>query len=117
MRLTDFRIFGGRHWGGFHFPRHTYLFNRQTIKQLASVAGLQVELVRTAMSPVNWVYSFRNWLDDWRGPRWLVNWLSLKSAMPLAFFTLLDMPLAMFGYGAILHATFLRPTTKEESAT
>jgi 2-polyprenyl-3-methyl-5-hydroxy-6-metoxy-1,4-benzoquinol methylase len=112
----DFSIFGGRHWGGYHFPRHTYLFNRVTIKRLAAVAGLQVERVVSAMSPVNWVYSFRNWLDDWRGPRWLVNWLSLKSVIPLAFFTLLDMPLSMLGYGAILHATFRKPINREEQS-
>jgi SAM-dependent methyltransferase len=110
----DFRIFGGRHWGGFHFPRHTYLFNKHTIHLLATAAGLKVERVQTALSPVNWVYSFRNWIDDWRGPRWLVNWLSLKSVLPLAWFTLLDMPLSLIGKGAILHATFIRPETSTE---
>lgn len=110
----DYAIFGGRHWGGYHFPRHTYLFNRNTIKRLAALADLRVEKVVTAMSPVNWVYSFRNWIDDWRGPRWLVNWLSLKSAIPLTLFTLLDIPLSMIGYGAILHATFYKQLDREE---
>lgn len=62
----DFAIFGGRHWGGYHFPRHTYLFNRATMKRLATLSGLDVERLTTGASPVNWVYSLRNWIDDWR---------------------------------------------------
>jgi SAM-dependent methyltransferase len=105
----DFALFGGRHWGGYHFPRHTYLFDRRTLARLGTAAGLTVERVRTAVSPVNWTYSFRNWLDDWGGPRWLVNRLSLKSAVALGLFTLLDMPLAAVGCGAILHGQFRKP--------
>jgi SAM-dependent methyltransferase len=104
----DFRLFGGRHWGGYHFPRHFYLFNRQTLARLADVTGLRVEKIATAVSPVNWTYSLRNWIDDWRGPRWLVERLSLKSALPLAVFTLLDIPLSMIGRGAILRASLVR---------
>lgn len=63
----------------------------------------------TAVSPVNWVYSMRNWLQDWGGPRWIVNRLSLKSTMALAAFTLFDMPLAAIGRGAILHGLFRKP--------
>lgn len=105
----DFSVFGGRHWGGYHFPRHTYLFNKATLGKLASVAGFEAERIRTAVSPVNWVYSVRNWLDDWGAPRWLVNRFSLKSATALAAGTLLDMPLNWLGRGAILHAEFRRP--------
>ena len=50
----------------------------------------------------------RNWIDDWAGPRWLVNNLSLHSVIPLAIFTLLDMPLNWIGRGAILRASFIR---------
>ncbi len=108
----DFALFGGRHWGGFHFPRHTYLFDRITLAALGTNAGLTVERISTAVSPVNWVYSFRNWLDDWGGPRWLVNRLSLRSALSLGLFTLLDMPLAAVGRGAILHGAFRKPNTE-----
>ena len=108
----DFALFGGRHWGGFHFPRHTYLFDRNTLAALGTNAGLAVERISTAVSPVNWVYSFRNWLDDWGGPGWLVNRLSLRSAFSLGLFTLLDMPLAAVGRGAILHGLFRKPNSE-----
>ena len=61
------------------------------------------------MSPVNWVYSVRNWLDDWGGPRWLVNRFGLKSVPALAAFTLLDTALTLVNCGAILHGTFEKP--------
>ena len=105
----DFALFGGRHWGGYHFPRHTYLFDRPTLATLGTAAGLEVERVGTAASPVNWVYSLRNWLDDWGGPRWLVNRLSLHSVPALACFTVLDMALAALGRGAILQGLFRKP--------
>lgn len=110
----DFALFGGRHWGGYHFPRHTYLFDRATLAHLGTAAGLQVERVSTAVSPVNWVYSLRNWLDDWGGPRWLVNRLSLRSALALGAFTLFDMPLAVVGRGAVLHGLFRKPAGEAE---
>lgn len=110
----DFALFGGRHWGGYHFPRHTYLFDRRTLAKLGTAAGLTVERVSTAVSPVNWVYSVRNWLDDWGGPRWLVNRFSLRSAFALGLFTLLDMPLAAVGCGAILHGLFRKPAATAE---
>ena len=40
---------------------------------------------------MNWVYSLRNWVDDWRGPRWLLPLLSLKSTLALTVFTAWDM--------------------------
>ena len=107
----DFAAFGGRHWGGYHFPRHTYLFDRATLARLGTAAGLTAERVGTAVSPVNWVYSLRNWLDDWGGPRWLVDRLSLRSAAALAAFTLFDAPLAALGRGAVLHGLFRKPPT------
>ena len=111
----DFAVFGGRHWGGFHFPRHTYLFDRHTLAQLAVGAGLTVDRIATAVSPVNWVYSLRNWLDDWGGPRWLVKRLSLRSFFALGVFTLFDMPLAAVGRGAILHGLFRKPPAPPET--
>lgn len=108
----DFSLFGGRHWGGYHFPRHLSLFDRRTLAELAAAAGLAVERIGTAVSPVNWTYSVRNWVDDWGGPRWLVDRLSLRSAVPLALFTLLDTPLAWIGRGAILRASFVNRTPR-----
>lgn len=108
-RAPDFAVFGGRHWGGYHFPRHTYLFDKHTLGRLATVAGLRVKSVKTGLSPVNWVYSFRNWIDDWGGPRWLVNRFSLRSLVSLSIFTAVDAPLSLVGRGTVLQAELEKP--------
>ena len=102
----DFQIFGNRHWGGYHFPRHLYLFNKSNLSELCGKAGLSTVSVRTAVSPVNWTYSIRNWIQDWGGPGWLRNLFSLRSPFALGVFTLLDNPLSWIGQGAILHGVF-----------
>lgn len=105
----DFKLFGGRHWGGYHFPRHWNLFDTASLKALAERVDLVPFRIRTAMSPVNWVYSFRNLFDDWGAPRWIVNCFSLKSAPALALFTVVDSVLNILGRGANLQAILRRP--------
>ena len=104
----DFSLFRNRHWGGYHFPRHLYLFNRTNLAALCENAGLTVHSLKTAVSPVNWTYSMRNWIQDWHGPDWLRNRFSLRAPLALAAFTLLDIPLAAMGYGAVLHGVFVK---------
>ncbi|MBN9119305.1 MAG: class I SAM-dependent methyltransferase [Planctomycetes bacterium] len=105
----DFWLFRGRHWGGYHFPRHPQLFTKSTLRKLADVSGFETERIVTPFSPVNWAYSVRNLLDDWGAPRWLVNRFTLKSTPAMAAFTLFDLPLSLVGCGAILRATFRKP--------
>jgi len=98
----DFRLAKGRHWGGYHFPRHWNLFNKASMRRLAELGGLTVERLGTTTSPVNWTYTVRNWLDDWGAPRWLVEQFSLKTAPSLALFTMVDGALTIVGRGALL---------------
>jgi SAM-dependent methyltransferase len=107
----DFAVFGARHWGGYHFPRHFNLFNRRTLERLAANTELDVDSIETVMSPVNWVYSVRNALVDWGAPAWLVERFSLRSPVALAFFTLVDSAHQIAGAGALLRAVLRRPAT------
>ncbi len=101
----DFRLFGTRHWGGYHFPRHWNLFDRRSIARIAELTDFEIESLQTMTSPVNWTYSVRNWLDDWGGPRWLVDRFTLRSPVALAVFTLWDMLMSALGRGALLRVT------------
>lgn len=105
----DFRAFKGRHWGGYHFPRHWNLFNPATLRALAGKAGLEVESMTTVVSPVNWVYSMRNTLADFGAPAWLVERFSLQATGALAAFTIFDTMHNLFGRGALLRAVLRRP--------
>lgn len=105
----DFGLAKSRHWGGYHFPRHFYLFNARAMRMLAARVGLEVERLTTAVSPVNWVYTIRNALDDVGAPAPVVNAFSLRSTPALAAFTALDTVNNLFGRGALLHVLLRRP--------
>jgi len=104
----DFKITKGRHWGGYHFPRHWNLFNKPSMRKLAAAADLEVEKLSTTTSPVNWTYSIRNTLVDWHAPKWMVNRFSLKAAPALAIFTALDSAFTIIGRGALLRVILRR---------
>ncbi|MDQ4123036.1 MAG: class I SAM-dependent methyltransferase [Acidobacteriota bacterium] len=105
----DFRIFKGRYWGGYHFPRHWNLFNPKTMRALAEKCEFEPEKIVTVVSPVNWTYSIRNLLDDAGAPRFVVDFFSLKSAPALAAFTIFDTTLQFLGRGALLNAHLRKP--------
>jgi SAM-dependent methyltransferase len=105
----DFRIFKGRYWGGYHFPRHWNLFNPATMRKLAEKCGFEPQKIVTAVSPVNWTYSIRNLLDDAGAPPGVVNFFSLKSTLALGALTILDSSLQFFGSGALLNAHLRKP--------
>lgn len=104
----DFKISHKRVWGGYHFPRHWNLFNRESLTLLAQAAGMQVVSLESVVSPVNWVYSIRNKLVDSRSPAWLIDQFGLKAPIMLGVFTLVDMFFHAFGKGALLRMTVKR---------
>ena len=104
----DFSLAKRRHWGGYHFPRHWYLFNARSLRLLAAKSGLEVETMGTMMSPVNWVYSARNALDDWGASATVVDHFSLESPVALAAGTAFDTLHQLAGRGALLRAILRR---------
>lgn len=110
----DFAIAKRRHWGGYHWPRHWYLFNASSLKELATRSGFETVDISTMTSPVNWTYSVRNALDDWGAPRRLVDFFSLESPVALAAFTVFDAFNTLARRGALLRAVFARAQSTEE---
>lgn len=104
----DFRLFGSRFWGGYHFPRHLSLFNKASLTRLTESVGFETRTIATIVSPVNWVYSIRNWLDDHHAPGWMVNQFSLSSAPSLAVFTMFDGMWTVLKRGALLRAVVVK---------
>jgi SAM-dependent methyltransferase len=105
----DFNWFKNGHWGGYHFPRHFNLFNRNSLTKLALDIGYDIKDLTTIVSPVNWVYSIHNYLVDHKMPQWLIKRFTLKSSFSLFVFTVLDFVLQKFGRGALLQATLQKP--------
>jgi len=59
----DYRLFR-RHWGGYHAPRHLFLFDPHTLVLLARKAGLIPMGVTNMLQPAHWALSLQNRLAD-----------------------------------------------------
>ena len=110
----DFDLFKRGYWGGYHFPRHWNLFNRNCIAMLGQKSGFEIEIVKTILSPVNWVYSIHNYLVARHKSNLLINRFTLKSTVSLTAFTVLDFILQKFGRGALLEATLRKSVEKPQ---
>ena len=108
-RSIDSRLFRSRVWGGYHFPRHWNLFDKPSMRRLAAKVGFEVAELGTMVSPVNWVYSVRNTLDDLGAPRWAVEQFSLATPATLGVFTIVDGVTTAVGRGALLRVILRKP--------
>ncbi|OGI20837.1 MAG: hypothetical protein A3B68_09915 [Candidatus Melainabacteria bacterium RIFCSPHIGHO2_02_FULL_34_12] len=53
-----------KHWAGFHAPRHTFIFNRQNIKELATNLGFKDVSFEPVSDPGQWSISIQNILQN-----------------------------------------------------
>jgi 2-polyprenyl-3-methyl-5-hydroxy-6-metoxy-1,4-benzoquinol methylase len=94
---ADVRRFG-RFWGGWHFPRHWTLYDRQSAERLAEQVGLHVESISYEVNPVFWNWTCHAWLRERRGddfadkvfPPVSIFQPSPRSFVLLSVFTLVD---------------------------
>jgi SAM-dependent methyltransferase len=87
---ADSRLFRDRYWGGYHIPRHFWLFSEASLRQLLTGGGLRVTEVRYLCSPSFWIQSCHHALLD-RGWLRTARWFSERNPLLLAAFTALDL--------------------------
>jgi hypothetical protein len=102
------RLFRGRHWAGYDFPRHPCLYGPSALRRLASKAGLVVERLDTARRPEVWARSAAYFLEDWGAPHWARRLASPRSPVARGVAVLIETGYSTFGGGAALE-TVLRP--------
>lgn len=61
------RLVFGRYWAGYHYPRHTFIFNHRNIKMLLEKAGFIVARVRGSYS--FWYLSLANRFQELPGTK------------------------------------------------
>ena len=103
------RVFQGRHWSGYDFPRHRNLFCAHALSQAARMAGLEIVSVRTAGAAEAWVRSVRNTMTDWSLPHWALATLSRTSWAALMAGTAIEWWQQLRGKGGLLVTTLRRP--------
>lgn len=92
----DARLFSDRYWGGYHFPRHWYLFNAPLLRELLSASGFDVIEERYLASPSFWIQSLHHFLKD-KGRTALARFFEVRNIPLLAVFTLFDLATILAG--------------------
>lgn len=92
----DFELFKGRHWGGYHFPRHFYLFNEDNLGRLLRESGMEVSATAYLASPAFWTQSLHHRIKEssWRA---LAPYFHLRNVPLTAAVTVLDLVRAALG--------------------
>jgi len=99
---TCFRLFGGRHWYGYRYPRVRQCFRAEGIRVLAARQGLGVSGTRTLFAPGAWLASARNWLRDWGAGRFLTALLTGPWGVPWLVASLIESVALLRGRGSVL---------------
>lgn len=86
----DFKLFRSRYWGGYHIPRHFYIFNHENVKQILEESEFQVVERESLASPAFWIQSLHHWFAD-RSLRITSRFFSIRNPILLIFFAFLDL--------------------------
>jgi SAM-dependent methyltransferase len=92
----DARLFGSRYWGGYHIPRHFWLFSEASLRQILTAEDLRVVEVKYLASPAFWIQSFHHALLD-HGWFRVARFFSEKNPLLLAPATAADLLSIFFG--------------------
>jgi 2-polyprenyl-3-methyl-5-hydroxy-6-metoxy-1,4-benzoquinol methylase len=60
-KALDYKYFRKTYWGGFHTPRHFYIFNHKSIVKLVESSGLKVETQKFIPAGPFWAFSIISW--------------------------------------------------------
>jgi SAM-dependent methyltransferase len=95
VNSLDFKLFRKRYWGGYHIPRHFYLFTKPTLCRLLKEEGFDIVSVASILSPVFWVTSIHNMCKE-RFSKSTAHFFSYKNPLLLAMATLIDIAQIVF---------------------
>lgn len=89
----DYRLFRGRHWGGYHVPRHFHLFDLESLARVLRESDYEIERQGCTPSIAFWIISFRNalGLNSIERGRSFWEFLNLKSLPVVGAFYVLDL--------------------------
>ena len=91
IRGWDFSLFRARYWGGYHIPRHFFLFNVETLSRLLREEGFEIVSARSILSPAFWIFSLHNWLVDKPAYKGLAKYFHPQNIPVVAAATAIDL--------------------------
>jgi len=93
----DYRIFSGRWWGHYHFPRHWNLFNLRSLSRLLGATGFEIGRAEYLVSTSAWIISHRNYFKDRGWPRAWWRFFSYQNPVLLGVAVIVDSLRIRFG--------------------
>jgi 2-polyprenyl-3-methyl-5-hydroxy-6-metoxy-1,4-benzoquinol methylase len=81
----DYRLFRGRYWGMYHFPRHWNLFSTTALTRLLEDAGFAVERADYLLSTSSWILSLHHLLLERGWPERVVRFFHFQNPVLLPF--------------------------------
>ncbi len=93
----DYRIFQGRWWGHYHFPRHWNLFSTESLHRMLEDHGFRIARSEYLISTSAWTISLHNYFLDKGWPDRFVRFFHYQNPLLLACFVMVDRLRARFG--------------------
>jgi len=98
----DRRFFYKGCWGGYYFPRHFHLFDRENLASLLVKNDMDVIKSHSLVAPVIWAFSIHAMLSRNMAPgmkKSMMRWFfSDKNPVCLGIFTLIDLAAIQLGF-------------------
>jgi 2-polyprenyl-3-methyl-5-hydroxy-6-metoxy-1,4-benzoquinol methylase len=86
----DYRLFRGRCWGHYHFPRHWNLFSRAALLRMLEERGFEIERAESLISTSSWIISCHNYLKDRGYPILVRRFFNYQNPVLLALAIAID---------------------------
>jgi len=106
----DAKLFGKRHWGGWHFPRHWTFYTRQSLTAVLTQNGFAIHEHRWLLSPNFWAQSLHHWLIDRGVPQRAAGWVDCSNPLVMALFTAVDLLQKQFGHTSNMRIVGRKPS-------
>ncbi|MFA6012172.1 MAG: class I SAM-dependent methyltransferase [Desulfobacteraceae bacterium] len=98
----DHTFFRRSFWGGYYFPRHLHLFDRDGLKSCVENSGLTVVYQGYLLAPIIWIFSIHallsHGLNEGRTKEMMSEIFSDRNPFCLAVFTLVDLLARLAGF-------------------
>jgi 2-polyprenyl-3-methyl-5-hydroxy-6-metoxy-1,4-benzoquinol methylase len=86
----DYRIFRGRWWGHYHFPRHWHLFSRESLVRMLEQRGFEIERTECLISTSSWIISHHNYFKDRGYPLFVRRFFNYQNPILLGLAIAID---------------------------
>jgi SAM-dependent methyltransferase len=86
----DWMLFRKRYWGGYHTPRHFYLFSKGSLCRLLEEEGFEILSCKSLLSPVFWIHSLHNYLCERTTNNRIISFFHYRNPLLLSVATAID---------------------------